>query len=73
MVAFQFSLLEPSGIKQAELEGDHTARLALQEEAKSLPFGVVWDAYCERKAVPIGENWLKEVRQYERNVLSQRQ
>ena len=46
--------------------------LALQEEAKALPFGAVWDAYCEMKNVPVSESWLNEVRRYEKNVLSKR-
>jgi monoamine oxidase len=37
-----------------------------------LPFGAVWDYYCETKGVPVGEAWLAEVRTYEKNVLSKR-
>ena len=70
--ALLVALLEPPAIRAAELAGDHTARLALQEEAKSLPFGAVWDYYCESKDVPVGEAWLKEVKRYEREVLSGR-
>jgi L-rhamnose isomerase len=70
--ALLIALLEPSGIKTAELGGDLTTRLALQEEAKALPFGAVWDYYCETKGVPVGEAWLAEVRQYEEVVLTQR-
>jgi len=70
--AVLFALLEPPAIRAAEIAGDNTARLALQEEAKSLPFGAVWDYYCERKGVPVGEAWLAEVKRYERKVLSKR-
>jgi len=70
--AVLFALLEPPAIRAAEIAGDNTARLALQEEAKSLPFGTVWDYYCERKGVPVGEAWLAEVKRYEREVLSKR-
>ena len=42
------------------------------EEAKSLPFGAVWDYYCEQKCVPVGQSWLKEIKRYERDVLSSR-
>ena len=70
--AILIALLEPPGIKTAELGGDLTARLALQEEAKTLPFGAVWDHYCETKCVPVGEKWLAEVRGYEKAVLSSR-
>jgi L-rhamnose isomerase len=70
--ALLMGLLEMPAIRAAEIEGDYTTRLALQEEAKSLPFGAVWDYYCERKDVPVGERWLAEVKRYEREVLSRR-
>ncbi len=66
------ALLEPPGIRQAEREGDLTARLALQEEAKTLPWGAIWDHHCDRQGVPPGETWLAEIRRYERAVLSRR-
>lgn len=65
--------LEPiDRLKQAELEGDYTTRLALVEEFKSYPFGAVWDYYCERMGVPVREEWLSEVKQYEQDVLLKR-
>lgn len=70
--ALLLALLEPPAIRAAELAGDLTARLALQEEAKALPSSAVWDYYCETKGVPVGEAWLAEVKAYEENVLSKR-
>ena len=70
--ALLLALLEPPAIRASELAGDPTARLALQEESKSLPFGAVWDYYCETKGVPVGEAWLAEVRRHERDVLLNR-
>lgn len=70
--AILFALLEPPGIRRAEAEGDFTSRLALQEEAKSLPFGAVWDHYCAAKGVPLRHAWLEDVKRYEATVLSQR-
>ena len=67
------ALLEPTErLRRAEAEGDFTTRLALSEECKSLPFGAVWDYYCERSNVPAGETWLAEVKAYERDVLARR-
>ena len=66
------ALLEPSTIVQAERVGDLTARLALQEEAKSLPVGAVWDHFCESQNVPVGEAWLAEVKRYEKEVMTNR-
>jgi L-rhamnose isomerase len=70
--ALLIALLEPPGIKAAEIEGDHTARLALQEEAKSLPFGATWDYYCDSKSVPVGDAWLRQIKKYEKDILSAR-
>jgi L-rhamnose isomerase len=70
--ALLLALLEPPAIRAAELAGDHTARLAFQEESKSLPFGAVWDYYCATKGVPIGEAWLAEAKGYEKRILLNR-
>jgi len=59
-------------LKQHELEGDYTSRLALMEDAKVLPVGAVWDYYCAKQGVPVGDAWLAEVKQYEKDVLSKR-
>jgi L-rhamnose isomerase len=70
--ALLIALLESPLIRTAEAAGDLTTRLALQEEAKTLPFGAVWDYYCEAQGVPVGDAWLAEVKSYEKNVLSKR-
>ncbi|NMO97811.1 L-rhamnose isomerase [Paenibacillus lemnae] len=68
------AMLEPTDLlKSAELEGDYTTRLALLEEFKSYPFGAVWDYYCEKNGVPVREEWLTEVKAYEKEVLLERQ
>jgi L-rhamnose isomerase len=59
-------------LKAAESEGDYTARLALMEEAKLLPTGLVWDYYCLKKDVPAGSDWLAQVKQYEQTELAKR-
>ena len=67
------AMLEPTKqLRKAEAAGDYTARLALMEEAKTLPFSAVWDEYCRRQNAPVGSIWLDEVRAYERKVLSKR-
>ena len=52
--------------------GDYTSRLALMEEAKTLPWSAVWDYHCLQQDVPVGEAWLADVKRYEREVLSRR-
>ena len=70
--ALLLALLEPAALRSAEAAGDFTSRLALLEETKSLPWGAVWDAYCEAQNVPAGGAWLAEVKNYETAVLSKR-
>ncbi len=72
--ALLIALLEPSEeLRQMEVGGDYTSRLAMLEELKTLPFGAVWDYYCEKSDVPVGDAWLKEVRDYEARVTGKRQ
>ena len=67
------SLLTPiETLRDAELAGDYTTRLALTEELKSYPFADVWDHYCEICGVPVREKWISEVKRYEKEVLSKR-
>jgi L-rhamnose isomerase len=67
------ALLEPAAqLSAAEKSGDNTTRLALLEEAKTLPLGAVWDEYCRRQNVPVGPTWISEVKNYEKQVLAKR-
>ncbi len=71
--ALLIALLEPTQqLVEAELAGDLTKRLAMMEEQKSLPWGVVWDYYCLQSDVPVGDIWLEEVRNYEQSTLFSR-
>ncbi len=72
--ALLIAMLEPTEkLREFEYNGDFTSRLAILEELKTLPFGAVWDYYCRKKDVPAGEDWLKEVRDYEAKVTNSRQ
>lgn len=67
------AILTPNEVlKKCEAEGDYTSRLALNEEYKALPFGLVWDEFCARQNVPGGTKWLDDVKKYEKDVLSNR-
>lgn len=67
------AMLEPvEMLRKAELEGDYTTRLAITEEFKTYPFGSVWDFYCAKMGVPVREEWLAEVKKYEKEVLLKR-
>ncbi len=67
------ALLEPTAeLRKLEAAGDYTARQALLEEQKSLPWQAVWEMYCQRHDTPAGSEWLESVRAYEKEILSQR-
>jgi L-rhamnose isomerase len=73
LLALLAALLEPAArLRRAEADGDYTTRLALLEEAKTLPFGAVWDYHCVREGVPPGASWMADVKRYEREVLAGR-
>lgn len=71
--ALLWAALEPVAMLQKfEAEGDFTSRLAYLEEIKTLPFGLVWDAYCDMQNVPNGDGWISQMKKYEAEVLSKR-
>jgi L-rhamnose isomerase len=71
--ALLMALLEPvERLRQLERNGELTARLAMLEELKALPFAAVWDEYCRRHGVPIGSAWLDDIKRYEDQVLRKR-
>jgi L-rhamnose isomerase len=68
-----YALLEPrEQLLAAERAGDFTARLALHELAKTLPWGIVWAEFCRRHNAP--DEWaaIEATRAYERSVLAGR-
>jgi L-rhamnose isomerase len=67
------ALLEPSDLlKQSEASGDFSTRLALQEELKAMPAGAVWDYYCSKENVPVGMEFMKVIKDYEKSELTKR-
>jgi len=71
--ALLLALLEPAdSLREHERSGNLTARLAMMEGTKTLPFGAVLDHYCEKEEVPLDNAWLPEVEAYERDVLEAR-
>jgi L-rhamnose isomerase len=67
------AFLEPLGqLRKYEDEGKFFERLALLEEEKTLPFGAVYDFYNYKNNIPVGEEFIPAVEQYEKDVLSKR-
>jgi len=71
--ALLFAMLEPhKQLVELEKTGNFTERLALFETIKTLPFGAIWNQYCEMMDVPMDGEWIKEIKLYEKDVLSKR-
>ena len=67
------ALLEPlAKLREYEANGQGFERLALLEEAKTLPWNAVWDKFCLECGVPVGEEFIAGIQQYERDVTSKR-
>lgn len=67
------ALLEPlPALRRYEAEEKGFERLALLEEAKSMPWNAVWDMFCMRNGVPVGEEFIAGVEEYEAEVTSKR-
>jgi L-rhamnose isomerase len=71
--ALLLALLEPlDQLRNLEVSGNYTRRLALLEELKGLPFGAVWDYYCLQQDVPVGISFMDDIHAYEEHVLARR-
>jgi L-rhamnose isomerase len=71
--AILLGLLDPTKrLKAADAGGRGHERLALMEQAKSMPWGAVWDMLCLRAGTPPAESWLADVARHEAKVLRQR-
>ncbi|HCE1997815.1 TPA: L-rhamnose isomerase [Vibrio parahaemolyticus] len=67
------ALLEPvKQLKAAEASFDYTTRLGLIEETHSLPWAAVWNYHCLQNEVPVGFDWINDVKDYEATILETR-
>ncbi|HHU77748.1 MAG TPA: L-rhamnose isomerase [Clostridiales bacterium] len=74
MKSVLIALLEPTHLlREAEERGSLGDRLALMEELKTLPFGSVWNKFCLDQDVPVGAEWLNDIKEYEEKVLLNRE
>lgn len=71
--ALLYALLQPNAtMQQLQNANRFTELMVLQEECKTLPFGDIWQAYCESQNVAPGMEWLEDIKAYEDAVLSKR-
>lgn len=71
--ALLWALLQPNDrLQRMQEESRFTELLMMQEECKTLPFGAVWEEYCQRQGVCGNEKWFEQVAAYEQTVLKER-
>lgn len=67
------AFLEPTEkLKEYEEKGDNFARLALLEESKTMPFGSIWDYYCQMMNVPLDRCIIDNIHDYEKRLTNKR-
>ncbi len=72
-LAFLFAFLEPTAkLKAFEEKGQNFERLAYLELLKTKPYGAVYDYWCMQNEVPAGQDYIKEIQQYEDSELKKR-
>lgn len=71
--ALLMALLEPTELLNRYEENDRLfERLAMQEEAKNMPWNAVFDYFCLKNNVPVGTDYITDIQKYEKEVTSLR-
>ena len=69
--ALLYALVSPNAMmKELQDNNQLTKLMAVQEEVKTLPFGDVWNYFCEESGIPA--DWFAEIEKYEKEVLANR-
>lgn len=72
--ALLFALLEPHAkLVELEASGNGYAKMGMLEALHTLPFGAVWNRFCEKFEAPDDFAIIEKVAAYEKNVLKGRQ
>ena len=59
-------------LKKMQDNNELTELMVMQDELKTMPFGFVWEEYCERCNVKKDREWISDVKEYEKEVLLNR-
>ncbi len=67
------ALLEPTEkLREYEKQNKNFERMAYLEELKGMPWNALYNYYCNKKGVPVGDAFIKEIQAYESEVTSKR-
>ncbi len=71
--ALLYALLQPHDrLKEYQKEAKYTELLQETEEAKFLPYGDIWEHWCETQGVPGDFEWFEDLKKYEAEILKER-
>ncbi len=67
------ALLEPTAkLREYETQDKNFERMAYLEELKGMPWNALYNYYCNKQGVPVGDAYIKEIQAYESEVTSKR-
>ncbi len=67
------ALLEPTEtLRNLEKEDKRFQRMAYLEELKAMPWNAVYNYYCLKQGIPVGDEYIREIEKYESEVTSKR-
>jgi L-rhamnose isomerase len=67
------ALLEPTAkLREFEMQNKNFERMAFLEELKAMPWSDIYNYICYMLNVPVGDEYIKEIQNYENNVTSKR-
>ena len=67
------ALLEPTAkLREFEVQDKNFQRLAYLEELKGMPWNAVYNYYCQTQGIDVGDDYIREIEDYEDNVTSKR-
>lgn len=67
------ALLEPTEkLREYEKQDKNFERMAYLEELKGMPWNALYNYYCNKQAIPVGDAFIKEIQAYESEVTSKR-
>ena len=67
------ALLEPTDkLRDFEKQDKNFERMAYLEELKAMPWNALYTDYCVQQGVPVGEEYIRSIQDYEERVTSKR-
>ena len=67
------ALMEPTAkLREYEKQDKNFERMAYLEELKGMPWNALYNYYCNKQAIPVGDAFIKEIQAYESEITSKR-